>query len=210
MAVNLIHKGGMKEQTMSDEHLQEMIEKVIREGDQLQKQTEFWKLVLEGSYDGICIVDGKENLVWMNSAYEKIAGLKREDVTGKNLKELVDNKEISQAAFADMVAYDWPGNVRELRNVLERAYIMSNEAKIITDDLGISRNYSARRLLGKKEIQEPMDLKMLLAKIELEYLDAAYQAKRNVREAARLVKMDPTTFARRRKFLSERFKPNQN
>ena len=48
---------------MRDAYLQEIIEKVTGEGDQLRKQTEFWKMVLEGSYDGICIVDGNANLV---------------------------------------------------------------------------------------------------------------------------------------------------
>ena len=482
---------------MRDANLQEIIEKVTGEGDQLRKQTEFWKMVLEGSYDGICIVDGNANLVWMNSAYEKIAGLKEVDVIGKNLKELVEkgamscacsllalekkkvvtleqvfrngkratvtstplfdevgkiqmvvvnvrdisdiyrmqrkleerfrqnqryreeidvirqylnshtdliatdpemlnllrvvkraanmdttillrgetgvgkeriaayihqnslrkhqkfikvncatipdslaeselfgyekgaftgakkegkmglfeaadggtifldevgdlplttqikllrvlqekevirvggqtakkidvrilaatnrdlkamvdnkmfradlyyrlnvfpvmipplryrrgdirplaesvlkelnqkynlNKEISQAAFADMLEYDWPGNVRELRNVLERAYIMSNEKKILADDLGISGNHPAKQLRAEKEMQEPMNLKGMLEKIELEYLDAAYQAKGNIREAARFVEMDPTTFARRRKLLSEKFYAHQ-
>ena len=82
---------------MRDANLQEIIEKVTGEGDQLRKQTEFWKMVLEGSYDGICIVDGNANLVWMNSAYEKIAGLKEVDVIGKNLKELVEKGAMSCA-----------------------------------------------------------------------------------------------------------------
>jgi DNA-binding NtrC family response regulator len=42
---------------------------------------------------------------------------------------------ISDAASAQLLAYDWPGNVRELRNVIERAVILSRGELIGLDHL---------------------------------------------------------------------------
>jgi DNA-binding NtrC family response regulator len=36
-------------------------------------------------------------------------------------------KEINEAAFESLKAYDWSGNIRELRNVTERLVIMCGE-----------------------------------------------------------------------------------
>ena len=48
----------------------------------------------------------------------------------KEGKSRLDRKELSQEALEAIQAYSWPGNVRELRNVMERAYLVS-EGKVI-------------------------------------------------------------------------------
>ncbi len=45
--------------------------------------------LIESSYDGLYITDGKANTVMINRAYERITGLKRKDLIGKNMRELV-------------------------------------------------------------------------------------------------------------------------
>ncbi|MCB1832811.1 MAG: sigma-54-dependent Fis family transcriptional regulator [Geminicoccaceae bacterium] len=42
------------------------------------------------------------------------------------------HKRFNAGALAALVAHDWPGNVRELRNVVERAIIVSGNAREIT------------------------------------------------------------------------------
>jgi len=54
--------------------------------------------VIESSYDGIYITDGEANTLKVNHAYERITGLKRSDVLGKNMRELERNEFISQSA----------------------------------------------------------------------------------------------------------------
>jgi PAS domain S-box-containing protein len=54
--------------------------------------------VVEFSYDGIYITDGEANTLKVNHAYERITGLKRSDVLGKNMKYLVENGYVSQSA----------------------------------------------------------------------------------------------------------------
>src|SRR5262249_30338476 len=43
--------------------------------------------------------------------------------------------ELTEEAMEALRRHDWPGNVRELRNVLERAQIMCDGARVDVDDL---------------------------------------------------------------------------
>lgn len=54
--------------------------------------------IIEFSYDGIYITDGEANTIKVNNAYERITGLKKADVLGKNMKDLVKEGFISQSA----------------------------------------------------------------------------------------------------------------
>jgi PAS domain S-box-containing protein len=53
--------------------------------------------VIESSYDGIWITDGKGNTLHVNSAYERIYGIKAEEVVGKNMQELMDKGYFSDS-----------------------------------------------------------------------------------------------------------------
>ncbi|MDR3225191.1 MAG: sigma 54-interacting transcriptional regulator [Clostridiales Family XIII bacterium] len=46
--------------------------------------------ILEGSYDGILVTDGDGNVIFVNSSYERIAEIKREDIYGKNMRDLIN------------------------------------------------------------------------------------------------------------------------
>ena len=43
-------------------------------------------------------------------------------------------KHFSKPALLELMGYDWPGNIRELRNVVERAIILSKDARQITPE----------------------------------------------------------------------------
>jgi DNA-binding NtrC family response regulator len=51
-------------------------------------------------------------------------------------------KKFSPAAYSALLAHDWPGNVRELRNVVQRAYVMAQDAVIADNwlELGGARS----------------------------------------------------------------------
>lgn len=54
--------------------------------------------VIESSYDGIYITDGNANTLRINKAYERITGLKREEMLGKNMVDLVKEQYISKSS----------------------------------------------------------------------------------------------------------------
>ncbi|HEY5575922.1 MAG TPA: sigma 54-interacting transcriptional regulator [Clostridiaceae bacterium] len=58
--------------------------------------------ILESSYDGIFLTDGEANTMFVNKAYEKIAGVKREQILGKNM-ELLEKKGIISKSSTLMV-----------------------------------------------------------------------------------------------------------
>lgn len=53
------------------------------------------KAIIECSFDGIYITDGRGNTLLMNEAYERITGLHKENVLGKNMKNLMEDGTIS-------------------------------------------------------------------------------------------------------------------
>ncbi|WP_051652424.1 sigma-54 interaction domain-containing protein [Clostridium algidicarnis] len=53
---------------------------------------------LDASSDGILISDNKGNIIYVNNAYENITGLKKDEVTGKNLNKLLEEKVFNIAA----------------------------------------------------------------------------------------------------------------
>jgi DNA-binding NtrC family response regulator len=53
-------------------------------------------------------------------------------------------KRFAPAAYAAMNAYDWPGNVRELRNVVQRAFVMAQDAIITNEWLELDSQRTTR------------------------------------------------------------------
>ncbi|MEM1484132.1 sigma 54-interacting transcriptional regulator [Oscillospiraceae bacterium PP1C4] len=113
-------------------------------------------------------------------------------------------KVLTQSAILELTGYRWPGNVRELKNIIERAVIMSNENEISASDLPIRADW----IPGSIEPENPdqvVNLKNLVERIQLSYIDRAYDRCHNVRAAAESLQMDAATFVRKRKKYTEKF-----
>lgn len=54
--------------------------------------------VIESSYDGLYITDGDANTLYVNRSYERITGLKREDVLGENMRDLEKKGLLSKSS----------------------------------------------------------------------------------------------------------------
>ncbi len=90
--------------------------------------------------------------------------------------------EISQAAAVLLDTYEFPGNVRELANILERAVIVANSARIEAADLPEAVQLTLQRQKARRE-RRPT-----LAELEAEYINETLNATRgNKSEAARLL-----------------------
>lgn len=53
--------------------------------------------ILEAVYDGVFITDGKGVVQMVNKGYERISGLKRENLIGDTMTNLMKNGVISQS-----------------------------------------------------------------------------------------------------------------
>ncbi|OGP96729.1 MAG: hypothetical protein A2157_04460 [Deltaproteobacteria bacterium RBG_16_47_11] len=65
------------------------IEKITRELDLFKDMKNWLDTIIDSSYDGLWICDNEGNVVRINKASERIGGIRAEEVTGKNVRELV-------------------------------------------------------------------------------------------------------------------------
>ena len=68
-----------------------------------QKLASEVEAIIESSYDGIYVTDGDARTIRVNSAYEKISGIKASEVLGRNMKDLVDEGFFSDSATLNVL-----------------------------------------------------------------------------------------------------------
>lgn len=66
------------------------LESISLELKQSQHFSKELEAIIESSYDGIYVTDGEARTLLVNSAYERITGIKRSEVLGRTMHELVD------------------------------------------------------------------------------------------------------------------------
>lgn len=72
--------------------------------------------IIEHAYDGLYITDGDANTIMINKAYERITGIKREEVLGKNMRELVASGAIDRSVSLEVIEKRSPVTImQELR-----------------------------------------------------------------------------------------------
>ena len=80
--------------------------KSLTDCDQPKKIDNSEKLneALECSSDGILISDDVGNVIFVNKAYEETTGLKKDEIIGKNLKVLLDEKKFNTSVVVRTVS----------------------------------------------------------------------------------------------------------
>jgi len=116
-------------------------------------------------------------------------------------KKYHQKKRFTPEALRRLRDYRWPGNIQELRNTVERVMVMCPDDLVSENDLPIE-NYGAEA--EDLPCDNGFDLQRKLDEVEYLYLQQAYQRHGNVRAAAKSLQMDPSTFARRKRKLSEK------
>lgn len=107
------------------------------------------------------------------------------------------DKTFTIEAMNTLYNYSWPGNVRELKNIVERVIVMSSSNQIFQSDLAIknSSNVMARNI----EPEDTWNLKEVVGKVEAKLISQAFDNAGNVRDAAKILGIDASTFVRKRK-----------
>lgn len=67
----------------------------IRKDDENYRQ--MIEMIIETSFDGIYITDGMANTIFINKGYERITGLKRENLIGQNMADIISKGLMSEA-----------------------------------------------------------------------------------------------------------------
>ncbi len=106
---------------------------------------------------------------------------------------------VSTRALRKLESYAWPGNVRELRNVLERAMLTMTAKEIRSEDLLLESDQAA--IATKSGGLPTADWEIRpLEDVVADYVTASVDAAGgNVRKAARMLKISPSTLYARKK-----------
>ena len=111
-------------------------------------------------------------------------------------------KSLTVGAEATLLQYPWPGNVRELRNVMERAFIMSDGEEIQAEDLAILDNgslHTPKTISPTYGVEPQESLQAQVERFEAALIAQALAEAGSLRAAARRLQMDPATLLRRKK-----------
>ncbi|MEG1990819.1 MAG: sigma 54-interacting transcriptional regulator, partial [Christensenella sp.] len=137
----------------------------------INKARSILDVVIGGSYDGIYITDGSANTLMVNSSYEALSGLSREDVLGKNMRDLVDDDIINVSGTLMAIKTREPVTLEQEFKTGKRAVITStptlDEAgeviMVITNVRDVTELYELKTRLKQNEKQTEKNVSELEA-----------------------------------------------
>jgi len=88
-------------------------EKISSELASFKQLTMQLDAIIECSYDGLYITDGEANTLRVNQAYERISGLKREDLVGRNMRDLVQEGLLDKSVTLEVLRLREPVTIMQ-------------------------------------------------------------------------------------------------
>lgn len=92
--------------------------------------------IFESSYDGLYITDGQARTLRVNSAYERITGLNRRDLIGRNMRELVKDGLFDHSVSLEVL--DKGRSVTIMQSIKEGKQVMVTGVPIFDDEGRVS------------------------------------------------------------------------
>ncbi len=148
------------------------LEKITEELKEERKIKEELDAIIESSYDGMWITDGQGYTLHLNSAYEKLSGIKKEDVVGRHMQELVDEGYFSDSVTLRVLEKKEPVTImHNIFNNKEKSVLITGNP-IFDENKEIVRVVTnVRDLTELMALKEESELKDKLAAQYKEELD---------------------------------------
>lgn len=125
----------------------------------LRQKNKDFETAVNSSYDGIWITDGKGDTLFINRAIERITGLKKSDVLGKNMRELVEEGVFNISATLEAI------RKRDTVTIMQKVY--TGIETIVTGNLSFDEDGNIFRVISNvRDITELNELKEKIKKIE--------------------------------------------
>lgn len=101
-------------------------EDILRELKEARSIQNRLQEIIESIFDGVFITDSEANVIMVNRSYEEISGLNREDLLGKNMKDLVDRGLISRSVTLEILQTKKPITIDQEFRSGKRALVSGN------------------------------------------------------------------------------------
>ena len=135
----------------------------------LQEANDKLDAIIENSFDGIYITDGDANTIKVNKAYEMITGLKRAEVMGCNMRDLMKRNVISVSGSLLAIQKGHPVTLHQEFKTGKKALITSspvfdkdnNITMVVTNVRDLTEIYNLKEEVARSKMQEPKSQEQL-------------------------------------------------
>ena len=134
-----------------------IVEKMSVELSDVKSLIKELEAIIDSSYDGIWITDGQGNVLRVNSAYERITGIKFSEVAGRNMQQLVDEGYYDQSVTLLVM--------NEKKRVTINQVVRGNQRILVTGNPIFNEQGELSRVLTNvRDVTELVNLQDQLAK----------------------------------------------
>ena len=129
----------------------------------LQEANDKLDAVIENSFDGIYITDGDANTIKVNKAYELITGLKRSEIMGCNMRDLMKRNIISVSGSLLAIQKRHPVTLHQQFKTGKKALITSspvfdkedNITMVVTNVRDLTEIYNLKEEVARSKMHSP-------------------------------------------------------
>lgn len=148
-----------KDLTLISEEMKEGLKKILID---YKKSKEFdFRIISNYIYDGIYIADGNCVTLFVNDAYEKITGIRADEIVGKSVYEILKSGLYENAVCPDVVKYK-----KTVSSIASSK--RSGKTILITGKPILDENGNVKKVVMlNRDITELMDLKSHLEETEM-------------------------------------------
>jgi PAS domain S-box-containing protein len=111
-------------------------EKLVSQLQNYRKLHREIEAIFESSYDGIFVTDGEANALRVNAAYERITGLQRDDLIGKNMRSLVQDHIYDHSVTLEVLQKQKPITI--MQRIRGGKQVIVTGTPVLTDEGDIS------------------------------------------------------------------------
>jgi PAS domain S-box-containing protein/TyrR family helix-turn-helix protein len=170
---------------------------ILEKTDSHKRLANDLEAIIENTYDGLYITDGNANTLKVNQAYERITGIRRKDLVGRNMRDLVASGLFDRSVSIEVLEKKAPVTImQELRGgkkvLVTGSPVLNkdtNEIEIVVTNV---RDITELMELKDKLHERTLEVNRYLA--ELDKLKALQQQKaRFVTKSKRMAELLETT-----------------
>jgi PAS domain S-box-containing protein len=136
-----------------------ILESTFQELTQVKTLSKELEAIINSSYDGMFITDGQGVVLRVNKAYERITGIKAEEVIGKSMRRLVEEKYYDQSVTLLVL--------EEKKSITINQTVKGNRILLVTGNpMFDDKGEIVRVLANVRDVTELVNLQQKLAKTQ--------------------------------------------